>query len=143
MSESQDSLMLADTVVSSFHNIKCRIPNRGKISCNNVLFVSPSYWDVIPFSEKNTLLFFVFFLVITERHIWVFLGTYREQFWVFSELRINKSKRTASHRYRGYILQNSSSTPLCYSSLDIASFPSFITLLGLKRDGFPKCDELS
>lgn len=92
--------------------------------------------------QKNTL-FFVFFLVVTERHTWVFVGTFSKQFWFFSELRINKSERTASHRHSGYILQNSSNTPLCYCSLDIVSFPFFITLLGFERGGFPKCDELS
>lgn len=95
------------------------------------------------FQKKYSSSSFFFFLYITERHTWVFVGTFREQFWFFSELRINKSKRTASHRQSGYILQNSSNTPLCYSSLDIVSFPSFITLLGLKKAGFPKCDELS
>lgn len=140
--------MLADTVISCFHNIKWRIPNRGKMSCNNVLFVSWSYclWDTV-FRRKIFFFFFFcglfFFLDITERHTWAVVGTFREQFWFFSELRMNKSKRTASHRHSGYILQNSSNTPLCYSSLDIVSFLSFITLLGLKKGGFPKCDELS
>lgn len=97
---------------------------------------------VIPASEKKKFFLF-FFLFMTDGHTLVFAGTFREQFWFFSELRINKSKITASHRHSGYILQNSSNTPVCYNSLDIVSFPSFITLLDLKKDGFPKCDELS
>lgn len=134
--------MLVDAVISCFHNIKCRIPSRTKISCNSELFVSRSYClcDTI-FRKKIFFLFF--FLFMTDRHTLIFAGTFREQFWFFSELRINKSKITASHRHSGYILQNSSNTPVCYSSLDIVSFPSFITLLGLKKDGFPRCDELS